>query len=75
MTKAEAKMVREFKHSYPELCRGKTDAAILLHARFVEAVRSEIIKEWNRFKATGKPDIAWRHDSGAEGESTASKHV
>jgi hypothetical protein len=64
MTKAEEEAVQRFKHAYPELCRGKTDQAILIRAKFVEAVRKEIRKERARMKTARKPHLACLYGHG-----------
>lgn len=69
MTKAQEKMIHRFKQTYPELCKGKDDEAILLRAKFVEAVRAEIRKERDRRKKACKQDIACCYKAGALRES------
>ncbi|MEJ2313947.1 MAG: hypothetical protein P8Y85_04055 [Nitrospirota bacterium] len=69
MTKAQAETVRRFREIHPELCRGKDDEAILLRAKFVEAVRGEIRKERDRRKKACEKDIAWCYKAGALRES------
>jgi hypothetical protein len=66
MTKAQAETVRRFREIHPELCRGKDDEAILLRAKFVEAVREEIRKERARRKKACKQEIACCYKAGAE---------
>lgn len=66
MTKAQEKMIHRFKQTYPELCKGKDDEAILIRAKFVEAVRGEIRKERDRRKKACEKDIACCYKADAE---------